>query len=384
MTEPKFAFDCRYFLGDRPCVWHKLEGSLCTCEHYEAVQHRILVIKLAAIGDVLRTTCLLQGIHSKYPGAAITWITQPESVPLLQNNPLIAEVVPYGAEAILRVFALKFDSVINLDTQKESLLLASAVRADQAFGYRYGATGKIQCSNAAARDWFQMGLLDSLKRENRRTYQEIMADILEVSSSNLSYVLSLSDDEIECARRSLVSVGLDPYKPVVGLHTGGGDRWQWKKWTESGFTELIEALSTAHGKDLQLLLLGGAAEAQRNERILKSVAGKVIDAGTGNSLRHFAAILSFCDVLVCADSLAMHIALALERRVVVLFGPTSAHEIELYGLGTKIIPPLDCLGCYKTRCDFQPNCMESISSEDVRVAVLDQLKIRETADSSVR
>jgi len=28
------AFDCKFFLGDRPCVWHKQTGVLCTCDHY--------------------------------------------------------------------------------------------------------------------------------------------------------------------------------------------------------------------------------------------------------------------------------------------------------------------------------------------------------------
>jgi len=70
----------------------------------------------------------------------------------------------------------------------------------------------------------------------------------------------------------------------------------------------------------------------------------------------------------------MHVALALKRRVVVLFGPTSAAEIELYGLGEKIVPQMECLACYKAGCNFVPNCMDLISVEMVARAVERQLR----------
>jgi heptosyltransferase-2 len=65
--------------------------------------------------------------------------------------------------------------------------------------------------------------------------------------------------------------------------------------------------------------------------------------------------------------------LALGRRTVVLFGPTSAAEIELYGLGEKVVPDMACLSCYKTSCDFVPNCMDLISTDMVTSAVVRQL-----------
>jgi heptosyltransferase-2 len=80
-----------------------------------------------------------------------------------------------------------------------------------------------------------------------------------------------------------------------------------------------------------------------------------------------------CDVVVTGDTLAMHIALALQRRAVILFGPTSAPEIETYGLGEKVFPQMECLSCYKNHCDFVPNCMDLISVDMVSAAVKRQL-----------
>ena len=99
----------------------------------------------------------------------------------------------------------------------------------------------------------------------------------------------------------------------------------------------------------------------------------LINTGHENTSREFLSLLNLCDLVVTGDTLAMHAAVALRKKVVVLFGPTSSSEIELYGRGEKIIPDMDCLCCYKEICDKHPNCMESISSEVVFRAVKELL-----------
>src|SRR5262249_38899080 len=99
------------------------------------------------------------------------------------------------------------------------------------------------------------------------------------------------------------------------------------------------------------------------------------DAGCDHDVRRFAALTELCHVVVTGDTLAMHVALAMRARVVVLFGPTSAAEIEMYGLGEKVYPDMQCLGCYKSSCDFVPNCMDLISVEMVATAVERQLAL---------
>ena len=84
----EIAFDCRYFLGDRPCCWHKQEGAVCICDRYTPIRERILIVKLDAMGDVLRTTTLLPDLAEVHPGATFTWITRPESLPLLAQQSL--------------------------------------------------------------------------------------------------------------------------------------------------------------------------------------------------------------------------------------------------------------------------------------------------------
>lgn len=367
----EIASDCRYFLGDRPCVWHKRTGVVCTCHHYQQVDERLLIIKLDAMGDVLRTTALLPPLREVHPRAAITWITRKESIPLLQGNPYLAEVLEYGPDAFAHLLARSFDRVINLDASRVSASLAAVSRSARKDGFVVNASGQVEASNPAARQWLEAGLFDEIKRQGSDTYQDRMAAILELDGRRHGYVLELRPDEIDSARRHLEAVGFIEGRPAIGLNTGAGGRWPLKQWREEGFVELIRKLHVEH--DVQFVLLGGPEEEGRNERIKTACGISLVDPGCRNPIRHFAGLVKHCDVVVSGDTLAMHVALALRRRTVILFGPTSAPEIETYGHGEKVVPDMACLSCYKTSCDFVPNCMDLISVDMVRDSVERQL-----------
>jgi heptosyltransferase-2 len=371
--EPReIAWDCRFFLGDRPCTWHKQTGVLCTCDHYDQVQERVLIIKLDAMGDVLRSTALLPPLAEVHPHAAVTWITRKESVPLLQRNTYVAEVLEYGPEAHIHLQTRKFDRVINLDASKISAAMASAARSGRKDGFVLDERGYVQPTNDAARRWLEAGVFDDIKRQGTSTYQDRMAEILDLSGRAHRYVFELSEDEVTKARAHLESLpGLDLERPIVALNTGAGGRWPLKQWREDGYVELVARLSQR--KDLQFVLLGGPGERERNERLKRASKVHLFDPGCDNSVRHFAALLKHSQVVVTGDTLAMHLSLALGRRTVVVFGPTSAAEIDLYGLGEKVIPDMTCLSCYKTSCDFVPNCMDLVSTDMMERAVLRQL-----------
>lgn len=369
--EREIAFDCKFFLGDRPCVWHKADGVLCTCDHYQKVQQRLLIIKLDAMGDVLRTTALLPALAEAHSGLAITWVTRKESRPLLTGNPYITEVFEYGPDALLQLQTRTFDRVINLDAGKTSAALASMANARQKDGFVLDMRGYVQATNPAARKWLEMGVFDDLKRQGTRTYQEIMLEIIGCSGADHHYVLELTEEERARGQAHLERLGVDLSRPIIGLNTGAGQRWQLKQWREEGYLELVERLAKSHA--VQFVLLGGPEERERHQRLISRSRVPLIDSGCDNPVRHFAAIVAACSLVVAGDTLAMHLALALGRRAVILFGPTSSAEIEMYGRGEKVIPQMDCLVCYKPTCDFVPNCMDLISTNMVEAAVERQL-----------
>ena len=94
MTDFDLKTDCRHVRWDRPCAPHKKRGKGCaSCDEYEPVRSRILIVKLAATGDVLRTTSFLPAIHEQWPGARVTWLTRKSAAGLFDGNPLVDEVL---------------------------------------------------------------------------------------------------------------------------------------------------------------------------------------------------------------------------------------------------------------------------------------------------
>lgn len=366
MKPTDLHLDCRHFRGDRPCRPHKQHGVECPgCPHYDPLRTRALIVKLAAAGDVLRSTSILPALHAAYPGLHVSWITAAGAVPLLERNRWIDRVIPFRGALPVELAAERFDLVINLDAAPDSCALATAARGERRKGFGLDERGRPVPLHPEAEGWYAMGLSDALKKANQRSYPEIMLGILGLAGPAAPPQLELAPEELAAGRAFYERAELRGRR-VVGLNTGAGGRWEHKKWTFEGYAELIRRLlAEGHG----VVLLGGPEEAERNRRLRELSPPGVVDAGTENSLRHFAAIVDGLEVMVTGDTLAMHIAMARAVELVVLFGPTSLPEIEVFGRGEKLASDLPCLCCYLSTCDVRPHCMESIPVDAVHGAV---------------
>jgi heptosyltransferase-2 len=363
-----FKKDCRHYRSDRPCAPHKAEGVVCaTCTHYDAVATRLLVVKLAAAGDVLRTTSILPALRRRHPGASVHWVTAPGSAPLLEGNPHVDRILLFRGHLPVELQVEEFDVVLNLDAAVDSAAIASAAKARERFGYGLDARGVSFPWRPSAEAWLRLGLRDDWKKANRRTYQEHAMAIAELEGPPDPPQLVLRPEELEAGARRGRALGLPAGRRVVGLNTGAGGRWPLKRWTEEGFLALARALAES---GVSVLLLGGPEERERNARLATATGGSAVDGGCENSLREFAALVALCDVVVTGDTMALHVATALRKPTVALFGPTSSAEIDLFGRGEKIVSPvMECLVCYLTHCELDPNCMNTIAPATVEAAV---------------
>jgi ADP-heptose:LPS heptosyltransferase len=368
--------DCRFYKTDRPCEPHKRAGYLCaTCPVYEPLAKRVLVVKLDATGDVLRTTSLLKPLHAALPASHVTWITRRESAQVLKPNRLIDEVVAFDADALLLLETQRFDVVINPDASITSSRLATLARAEDKRGFIVNGSGGLIPLNDEARRWYEMGLNDKLKKQNDRTYQSILLGICGLPITEHPILWEVTEEENRFALDFATRQGLGPEDRLkIGINTGAGGRWRWKKWTEEGYVQLIHTILEDY-PDACILLYGGPEERERNAALASLAPRRLIDTGTNNSLRQFGALVDLCDVMVTGDTMALHLASALGKRIVALFGPTSAAEIELYGRGTKVAPwDMPCLGCYLNDCDVRPACMERIAPGLVMAALRNEIK----------
>lgn len=365
--------DCRHYRGDRPCVHQRLcEG----CPHYAPMGPRVLIIKLGALGDVVRTACLLPTLRNRPEPPHLTWVTAPSAVPLVERMPGVDRVLAFDAATMLHLQAESFDTVICLDKEPAPAALAVQVRAETRLGVGLSRYGTVRPLNEEADGYFRLGLDDEEKfHNNRKTYPQLVHEALGLEYAGEPYVLEPTEADRAVADARLSEIGLNPAAgPIVGLNPGAGEVFAFKAWREDGFAALARGLAEVR-PDARCLLLGGPSEAGLLARIKSACAGlPVFDGGADLPLGPFAALVGRCDLLVSADTLAMHLAIAQRRGVVAIFGPTCPQEIDLYGRGEKIETPIECAPCYKRRCDFSPNCQDMNTDERVGNAVLAQLE----------
>lgn len=317
----------------------------------------MLVIKLGAIGDVIRTTSILPGLKEKYPEGNITWVTKKESLDILKNSDLIKKVV--AIENINNGLDYeKFDLIISLDDDYDACKLAAGIKSKKIIG-AYLKGGKMAYTEDSSL-WFDMGIIskfgkqkaDELKAINKKTYQEIMYQILDLDYKKQEPILILDKNNLQFGNEFKKNNGIENKDMVVGINTGAGGRWQDKRLSIEKTIELIGKLNKKI--NAKLILFGGPEEKERNDKIKNSVKMKIIDAGCDNSLMEFASLVNLCDILVTSDSLAMHIGTALKKKIVAFFYPTSAAEIMLPPNGIKIVGKGKDYCSYKPKCDYPP------------------------------
>lgn len=367
-----FHRDCVYYKSDRPCAPHKREGVVCDgCKYYTAVKTRILIVKLAAAGDVLRTTSILPALKKKYEGASIHWVTAAGSAPLLDKNPHVDRIIAFNGNLPVELCIEEFDIVMNFDASTDSSAIASAARGKVKFGYGLDPRGFSVAFRESGKDWLALGTRDDLKRANSLTYQNHIFKIAELDGEPAAPQLILTEAELAFGAAKRAEFGIAKNQKVIGMNTGAGGRWPLKRWTEDGFYEIARRFAE---QGHAVLLLGGPEEVERNKKLAAATRdikkGLVVDTGCNNSLRQFCALVELCNVVLTGDTLAMHIATALGKQVVALFGPTSSAEIDLFARGEKITSTeMTCLVCYLNKCDLDPNCMNTISPSRVEQAV---------------
>jgi heptosyltransferase-2 len=361
--------DCQQYRGDRPCPPHKRDGRSCGgCDEYRPAGARLLIVKLGAVGDVLRTTCVLPALHRAYESPHVTWITRRSAAPLLASNPCVARVLTVEDPYLEYLLAERFTAGFGLDPEPLAASILTLSRCDRYFGFRADDRGCVGPAGSEAEEWWLMGLDDGRKRANRRTFQSLLYQVCAVAGPCHRPMLAIGADVRARAAALPAMSGAFEGRPLIGLNTGGGSRWQYKKWPIAGWMALVEELRGAVTGS-SIVLLGGPHEVDTNALIASHFGDGVIFPGCHHDLPTFAALVERLDLLVTADSLALHMATALSRPVVALVGPTSPWELDLYGQGEVLTGDVDCIACYRETCDKRPACMDLLPATRVARAV---------------
>ncbi|HEX2935885.1 MAG TPA: glycosyltransferase family 9 protein [Bacteroidales bacterium] len=342
-------FDCRYFKGHIPCKPNKLYNKECSsCDMYEPISKRILIIKLGAIGDVIRTTPLIVKYRALYPGCHITWVTQsPDILPASQ----VDVIYKFDFTAVYTIQNTRFDIAINLDKEPEACSLLKDVTATEKYGFIWN-NHHIDIATPAAEHKLITGLFDHISKTNTKHYLDEIFEICHLQFNDEPFLLDVNP---EYAAKWDSLKQKEGGKPIIGLNTGCGKRWTTRLWPNEYWIQLIKELQK---NGYFPMLLGGEAE-DENNRYLSAETGAYYPGHF--SLKEFIALTSKCDLVVTQVSMMMHIVTALKVPLVLMNNIFNKHEFYLYGNGAIVEPSTGCDCYYGNTCKRERSCMHDIS-----------------------
>ncbi|MEK6935675.1 MAG: glycosyltransferase family 9 protein [Nanoarchaeota archaeon] len=324
---------------------------------------KMLIIKLGAKGDVIRTLPVLIALKEKYPNSEICWITKQSSRQILETSPYIKKIITLPCE-----INETFDILYNFDIEEEATKLANQIIAVKKYGFYY-KDGYANAFNLPAEYYLNTLFDDELKKTNRKTYQQMMFEVAELTYNKHHHPIYLTEKDKDYAKEFIKKNNINTEK-LIGIHIGSSPRWPSKSWSEEKIKEFIKQ---AKQKNYEILLFGGPNEIEKHKKIsedLKKQGIKVIQNNPYNSDNEFFALVNLCSKMICSDSFALHVSLALKKPTIALFFCTSPNEVEDYGLLTKIISPL-LYNFFPEKSDqYSEELVNSISVEEVLKTLL--------------
>jgi heptosyltransferase-2 len=354
MNVKEVKYSCKYYRGHIPCSPNKKYGVECSnCNYYQAYSKQILIIKLGAIGDVIRTTPLIEKYRALYPDCAITWLTLfPDVLP--ENE--VDQILKWNETSLFLLQQKSFDIAINLDKDEEACALLNVLDAKEKYGFDW-QDQHLAAATPHAEHKIITGLFDHISKNNTKSYLEEIFEICHFKFQGEDYNIRLNEHLQEKWRLKIKDLAKG--KPIIGLNTGCGPRWKTRLWPDDYWGQLIKDLQ---GQGFFCMVLGGPAEDEKNV-FFENNYGAYYPGHF--SLEEFIALSSVCDLIVTQVSLMMHVATAVKSKLVLMNNIFNKHEFELYERGVIVEPPSGCDCYYGTSCSRETRCMYDIEVSTV-------------------
>lgn len=289
---------------------------------------KVLIIKTAATGDVVRTTTLLHCFKED----EIWWITARMNIDILpKQQACLKNIIAIEDLATTNPFKNDiFDLVLSLDDDKESIDLLEKINYVKLIGaFRDKNTHKITYTEDS-KHWFDLSLIshypkdvaDKMKFEGKLSVQAHLFKMIGKTFNNQEYLI-------------YEGVKPNPNKKLIGIEARSGERWPTKRW--NGYEEFAVKL--------------------------KKEGFEVVFFEQRDNIHDYIKDISMCGCVICGDTLGMHLALALKIPTIALFTCTSANEIHDYSIMEKVVSPFLWKAFFKTT--YIPEAVEAITQEMV-------------------
>jgi heptosyltransferase I len=354
---------------------------------------RILLIKPSALGDVVHTVPLLPRLRARYPDARIDWFVTPENAELVQHHPALSGVVlidrnrlsrlgrsSNATMELVRVLAelrrSEYELVIDLHGQLRSALFTLATGAPFRIGFdRPVSRQQSESQLRRFQNVPQHGWAGAREGSWIAYSHRIPIPTLEVHATDrylwIAPMLGLDDCPADSriylsaeteirAEQLLGALSSQPFAALVP-----GTTWETKQWDSARFAEVGRWLKQ---RGFAIVILGTKRERPECEKTAQLCPGAANFCGK-TTTGELAAIVKRAAICVTNDSGPMHLAVALKRPVVSVFGPTDPLHIGPYGRPEAVLRAnLPCSPCYYRRLSQCPHghaCMKQVTAETV-------------------
>jgi heptosyltransferase-2 len=330
----------------------------------------VLIIRLSSLGDIVLTTPVLRLLREHCPAARIDFLVKTEYQDVLYAHPCVDRLLLFDAcqplwMTLRAMRQTRYDVVLDLHRTLRSGVLSWGLAARRRLAY-----GKRTLRRA---------LLVHLGWNTLRA----MTSVPELYAAPLRRLGILAplpalelhvDFESQEAVQQYLKQTLPESLACPLLAVAPGARWPTKRWPVDRFASVAQELARQH--QAAVVILGDAHDAPLAQELYQQLAIRRRINSTGQlSLRHTAALLQRCRLLLCNDSGLMHMAAALGVPVVTIFGPT-VQEFGFYPFRARaqvVSQELPCRPCStkgSQRCPrSHHDCMQRVTREQVFTAV---------------
>jgi lipopolysaccharide heptosyltransferase I len=350
-------------------------------------QRKILVLRLSAVGDVIRTLPAVKAVKTHFPFASITWIVEEPSKALIESQPEIDEVILFprqrwsdGIRSLkggwrtigeVRTFVQslrnrRFDLVLDFHGILKSGLLSFLSGSPRRVGFvrKSSKEGNFLFSN------IKVKLPNERISRFERNFNLLKGMGLEAPPKDYSLFIPPEDKEYV---KSFFNQLFPPLKrPSIAIHAGTSPKTLYKRWLPDQYAQLADRL--VRELKATVLFTWGPGELDWVKRIQKRMKESSVLGPHTLSLTQLGEFYRHCDLYVGGDTGPMHIASLMGIPVVAIYGPTDPVLNEPFGPHKKVVKDVGCNPCRDRSCK-RLKCLEEITIDDVFKATREVLSM---------
>lgn len=340
---------------------------------------RVLVVKLAHLGDVLLVSPVLAVLKARAPQAELDALVYADTAAMLEGHPALSRLFTLGRRSGLSRLGGELSLLKKLRDRRYDLVVALSDKPRIAWMTRIsGARYAVTPARSDRPGFWQRSFTHfyPLARGNTRHTVEGHLDALRrlglrVEPSEKRIVMVPGREAEQRVDAVVAKHGLER-KRFVQMHPAS--RWLFKCWPAGRVADLVNILHS-RGERIVLTGAGDGNEAAYMDEVRKRLRQPAVDLAGQLDLRSLAALTARARLFVGVDSAPMHIASAMGTPVVALFGPSGDVEWGPWQVAHRIVASdMPCRPCGVNGCggSNRSECLETLPVERV-LAAIDEL-----------